>query len=126
MSKAWAARQLKRRYPFTNRTRLFDLIKAKYHPALATWLMLIRPFLAGGKVPDWKTASRLDFICRQERLVWCVAALLKEIGIEGLKCKKSVFFRYLTSKEHSNITLSEDRLKTLVNSQIRYGLLPCN
>lgn len=126
MSKVRAARQQKRRYPFTEKTRLFDLVKASYHPTMAQWLNVIRPYLDDGELPDWKKATRLDFNCRKERIAWCIALLLIVIGDDGLKCKKSIFFRYMTSKEHSNIQINEGHLKTLVYNQIRYGLPPCN
>ena len=127
MSKVQAARQQKRRYPFTEKTRLYDLVKASNHPALAQWLNDISPYLKGRALPNWKKATRLDFNCthRQDLISWCIALLLKEIGKNGLKCKKSVFFRYLTSSEHSNIPMSEDELKTLTNNQLRFGLPPC-
>ena len=126
LSKAHAARQQKRRYPFTPKTRLFDLTTASSHTTLAEWLAFIAPYLQDGKVPDWKTATRLDFRCSKERTAWCIAALLAKIGKEGLMCKKSVFFRYLTTPEHSNVMLSEDYLKTLVNTQLRYGIIRCD
>lgn len=128
MSKVRAARQQKRRYPFTKKTRLFDLVKASNHSTLARWLNDIRPYLAGGELPDWKKVTRLDFNCTRNMAIVarCIASFLLEIGNDGLKCKKSVFFRYLTSSEHSNIAIPEDHLKTLVNNQLMYGLLPCN
>ena len=126
LSKAHAARQQKRRYPFTPKTRLFDLTTASSHTTLAAWLAFIAAYLKDGKVPDWKTATRLDFHCSKERIVWCIALLLLKIGNEGLTCKKSVLFRYLTTTEHSNITISEEVLKTMVNNQLRYGIIKCN
>jgi hypothetical protein len=124
MSKVRAARQQKRRYPFTPKTRLFDLTTASSHTTLAEWLAFIAPYLQDGKVPDWKTATRLDFRCSKERIAWCIAVLLDKIGNDGLKCKKSVFFRYLTSSEHSNINIPEGNLKTLVNNHLRDGIRP--
>jgi len=126
LSKAHAARQQRRRYPFTPKTRLFDLTTASSHTTLAEWLAFIAPYLQDGKVPDWKTATRLDFRCSKERIAWCIAVLLDKIGKEGLACKKSVLFRYLTTTEHSNITISEEVLKTMVNNQLRYGIVKCN
>ena len=126
MSKVRAARQQKRRYPFTPNTRLFDLVSAQYHMTLATWLKSIAPYLKDGVAPDWKTAKRLDFRCRKERTAWCIALLLDKIGKEGLKYKKSVFLRYLTTSEHSNIEISEQYLTTLVNNMLRFRLLPVN
>lgn len=126
LSKAHAARHQKRRYPFTPKTRFFDLTTASSHTTLAAWLAFIAAYLKDGKVPDWKTATRLDFHCSKERIVWCITLLLLKIGKEGLTCKKSVFFRYLTMPEHSNVALPEDQLKTLVNTQLRYGIMKCN
>ena len=125
LSKAHAARQQRRRYPFTPKTRLFDLTTASSHTTLAEWLAFIAPYLQDGKVPDWKTATRLDFRCSKERIAWCIAVLLDKIGKEGLACKKSVLFRYLTTTEHSNITISEEVLKTMVNSQLHYSIIKC-
>jgi len=125
LSKAHAARQQKRRYPFTPATRLFDLTTASSHTTLAEWLTFIVPYLEDGKT-NWKTATRLDFRCSKERIAWCIALLLAKIGKEGLKCKKSVFFRYLTTKEHSNIEMTEDQLTHLVNNMLRLGLPPVN
>lgn len=126
LSKAQAARQQKRRYPFTPKTRFFDLTTASSHTTLAAWLAFIAAYLKDGKVPDWKTATWLDFHCSKERIAWCIALLLLKIGKEGLTCKKSVLFRYLTTTEHSNITISEEVLKTMVNNQLRYGIVKCN
>ena len=125
LSKAHAARQQRRRYPFTPKTRLFDLTTASSHTTLAEWLAFTAPYLQDGKVPDWKTATRLDFRCSKERIAWCIAVLLDKIGKEGLACKKSVLFRYLTTTEHSNITISEEALKTMVNSQLHYSIIKC-
>jgi hypothetical protein len=126
MSKVRAARQQKRRYPFTEKTRLFDLVKASYHPELAQWLDDIRPYLTDSEQPNWKKVTRLDFKYPRSKVLiaQCIARLLKEIGNDGLKCKKSVFFRYLTSSEHSNINIPEDYLKTLVNNHLRDGIRP--
>ena len=126
MSKVRAARQQKRRYPFTPKTRLFDMVSAQYHMTLAAWLAFIAPYLKCGMVPNWKTAKRLDFKCRKERTAWCIALLLAKIGKEGLNCKKSVFFRYLTTSEHSNIEMSEQHLTTLVNNMLHLGIPPVN
>ena len=126
LSKVHAAKQQKRRYPFTPKTRFFDLTTASSHTTLAAWLAFIAAYLKDGKVPDWKTATRLDFHCSKERIAWCIALLLAKIGKEGLKCKKSVFFRYLTTKEHSNIEMTEDQLTHLVNNMLHLGLPPVN
>ena len=93
---------------------------------LAAWLAFIAPYLKCGMVPNWKTAKRLDFKCRKERTAWCITLLLAKIGKEGLNCKKSVFFRYLTTSEHSNIEMSEQYLTTLVNNMLRLGIPPVN
>ena len=127
LSKAHAARQQRRRYPFTSATRLYDLTTASSHTTLAEWLASIAPYLENGREPNWKTATRLDFRCKSDVLIArCIAQLLKKIGKEGLKCKKSVFLRYLTTKEHSNIKMSEDQLTHLVNNMLRLGLPPVN
>lgn len=119
-----AAKHQKVLYPFTPKTRLYDLIKAEYHTTLAEWLELIGPYLKGGCVPNWKTCRCLDFVCRSEKIVWCIAILLVKLDGNGLKYKRSVFFRYLSTHEHSNIPYNEGQLKTLVNSYIRCGLPP--
>ena len=121
-----AALREQRRYPFTKLTRFYDLVSGDYHTILADWFETIKPYLNCKEVPDWKTCRRLDFRKnRDDRLAWCIATLLVTIGKDGLKCKKSVFFRYLTTSEHSNIIKTEEQLKTLVNSYIRHGMPPC-
>ena len=126
LSKARAARQQARRFPFTPKTTLYNLVAAKYHMTLAAWLQFISPYLECDKVPDWKRANRLVFRCSNNRIVWCLAILKIKIGKEGFKCKWSVFIRYITSKEHSNITIREDILISLINSIIRLGLPTVN
>ena len=121
-----AALREKRRYPFTKLTRFYDLVSGDYHTVLAEWFETIKPYLNCKEVPDWKTCRRLDFRkIRDDRLAWCIAWILKNVGNDGLRVKKSVFFRYLKTSEHSNIDKREDVLKTLVNSYIRQGIPPC-
>ena len=116
-----AARHQKRCYPFTPATRLYDLIKAEYHNKLAQWLEIIKDDLKGRGVPNWKTVRRLDFNCDTGTAAKLIARLMVMIEREkGLKCKMSVFFRYITSKEHSNIGVNDYYFNLLVNNIIKY------
>ena len=120
-----AAKHQKVLYPFTENTPLYMLVKKEYRTTLAAWLKFIAPCLSDGE-PEMKTCKHLNFTCRNEKMIWCIAILLVKLNGEGLNCKKSVFFRYLTTNEHTNISFNEGQLKTLVNSYIRQGLLPMN
>ena len=126
LSKRHATQQQSRRYPFSPHTRLYDLVSAKYHTTLAAWLELIAPYLRDGTAPNWKTARRLDFQCRDECIARCLAFFKIKFYKEGLKCKWSIFIRYITSCEHSNIRTEEQSLITLINSMIRGGMPPIN
>ena len=118
--KSQASRHQKQCYPFTDRTRLFDVIKAVYHPELAEWLKKIAPYLKQ-PTPDWKTVRRLDFNCDTNQAATCISWLLMAIGRKyGLNYKMSVFFRYITSIEHSNLRVDAYYFNLLVNNIIRY------
>lgn len=97
------------------------MIKAEYHNKLAQWLEIIKDDLKGRDIPNWKTVRRLDFNCDTGTAAEHIALLLVMIDRgKGLKVKMSVFFRYIVSKEHSNISVNEYYFNLLVNSVIRY------
>lgn len=103
---------------FTAKTRVYDLVKSGFHSELKCLIDDISPNIRDGDNLDWK-----HFRCfnakgdsrKQKELVLEIAKFLIAIGKgNGLKCKMSVFVRYLASNEHSNFGLKYRSLNTLI------------
>ena len=109
---------------FTAKTRVYDLLKKEFHGELRVLIDNIRPYIRDGDSIDWKHLRYFDYdvetISKRE-FVFKIAEFLHAIGKgNGLKCKMSVFIRFLTSNEHSNFGLKYKSLNTQIYRMIEY------
>ena len=109
---------------FTAKTRVYDLLKKKFHGELRVLIDNIRPYIRDGDSIDWKHLRYFDYdvetISKRE-FVFKIAEFLHAIGKgNGLKCKMSVFIRFLASNEHSNFGLKYRSLNTQIYRMLEY------
>lgn len=109
---------------FTLKTRVYDLVKAEYHSELKKLVNRISPFDKNGASIDWKHLRYFEYdegkISKAE-YVLIIVQFLYDIGVGiGLKCRMSVFIRYLASNEHSNLCLKYRSLNTLIYRMLGY------
>ena len=114
----------RRRYPFTESTRLIELADKKHYGDVVNLIELLKPYLIDeGKGPFFLTGLFFDLekVKGQRQFIIVELALflkkLKETN--GLKCSQNVFFRYLSSPEHCNLAFSENTLKSHILEAIR-------
>ena len=109
---------------FTTKTRVYDLVKKEFHGELKYLIENIRPYVPNGYTIDWKHLRYFEYdekVISKTEFVLIIADFLLKIGKgDGLKCKKSVFIRYLASNEHSNFCLKYRSLNTLIYRQLAY------
>jgi hypothetical protein len=112
---------------FTAKTRVYDLLKREFHGELKKLIVDIRPYIRDGDTIDWKHLRYFDFNFdkKQRRgkpeCVLVIARFILAIGKgNGLKCKMSVFLRYLAANEHSNLGLKYRSLNTLIYRMFAY------
>ena len=109
---------------FTPKTRVYDLLKKEFHGELRVLIDNIRPYIRDGDAIDWKHLRYFDYdvetISKRE-FVFKIAEFLHAIGKgNGLKCKMSVFIRFLASNEHSNFGLKYRSLNTQIYRMLEY------
>ena len=114
----------RKRYPFTESTRIIELVDKKHYGDVVKLTERLKPFLMdGGKGTFLLTGLFFDLekINGQRQFIIDELALfLKKIKDEnGLKCKQNVFFRYLSCPEHCNLAFFENSLKALILEAIR-------
>lgn len=116
--------QKKNKQEFTSRTRVYDLLKREFHDELKKLIEDIRPFIRDGDSIDWKHLRYIDFDERKipkTEFVLIIVHFILAIGKgDGLKCKMSVFVRYIASNEHSNLGLKYSSLNTLIYRMFAY------
>ncbi len=109
---------------FTAKTRVYDLVKREYHDELKKLSQNIRPYVRNPDAIDWKHLNYFEFNegeISKPMFVGIIACFLLRIGKEnGLKCRMSVFIRYLASNEHSNFNLKYSSLNTLIYRMLGY------
>lgn len=109
---------------FTQKTRVYDLLKKEFHGELKSLIDIIRPYVRDGDAIDWKHLTYFDYDDRKiskAEFVFIIAQFLHVIGEgDGLKCKMSVFIRYLASNEHSNFGLKYRSLNTQIYRMLAY------
>ena len=125
MTKKRNCRKRKQAKPkFTSRTRWFDLVKREFHDELKKLSQDIRPFVRNVENIDWKHLMYFEFdedlISKTEFVLIIVRFLLRIEKGNGLKCKMSVFIRYLASNEHSNFNIKYRSLNTLIYRMFEY------
>lgn len=109
---------------FTAKTRVYDLVKAEFHDELKNLVDDIRQFVKDGETIDWKHLRNFQVIeepRKKTELIQVIAQFLLTIEKgKGLKCRMSVFVRYLASNEHSNFGLKPGPLNTLIYRMFAY------
>jgi hypothetical protein len=114
----------KSKQEFTAKTRVYDLLRREYHDQLKKLSQDIRPYIRNPDDIDWKHLKYFDFndkFISKADFVLIVARFILAIGkADGLKCKMSVFIRYLASNEHSNFNLKYRSLNTLIYRMFEY------
>lgn len=119
-------RKAKRRFPFDENTMICELFKPEYFKRLDELTNQLRPYLSN----DVKTLRREKGLflsaegMKNVKRTWLYALIAMTIAPgeqreSPLKVPRSIFFRYLSSSEHSNIGLSESALKASVNKVLR-------
>ena len=119
-------RKAKRRFPFDENTMMCELFKPEYFKRLDELTNQLRPYLSN----DVKTLRREKGLflsaegMKNVKRTWLYALIAMTIAPgeqreSPLKVPRSIFFRYLSSSEHSNIGLSESALKASVNKVLR-------
>ena len=114
----------RRRYPFTESTRLIELVDKKHYGDVVNLIENLKPYLIDeGKGPFFLTGLFFDLekVKGQRQFIMVeLAQFLKKVKDDGgLKCSQNVFFRYLSSPEHCNLAFSENSLKALITEAIR-------
>lgn len=108
----------KKNNEFTTKTRVYDLIKKEFHNELKCLSGDINPYVKDASTIDWKHLRYFEYDedkSRKEEFILRIARFLLKIGKgNGLKCRMSVFIRYLASNEHSNFGLKYRSLNTLI------------
>ena len=119
-------RKAKRRFPFDENTMMCELFRPEYFKRLDELTSQLRPYLSN----DVKTLRREKGLflsaegMKNVKRTWLYALIAMTIAPgeqreSPLKVSRSIFFRYLSSSEHSNIHLSESALKASVNKVLR-------
>ena len=110
----------KRRYPFTESTKLIELVDKKHYGDVVKLIERLKPYLtdeAKGAFLLTGLFFDLDKINGQRQfIVEELALFLKKVKDGGgLKYSQNVFFRYLSCPEHCNLAISENSLKALIS-----------
>lgn len=117
-------RRQRRRYPFTESTKIIELVDKKHYGDVVRLTERLKPLLKDGETGAFLLTGLffdLEKVSGQRQFVIDELALfLKKVkDADGLKCKQNVFFRYLSSPEHCNLEISEKSLKPLILEAIR-------
>lgn len=116
--------QKKNKPEFTAKTRVCDFVKKEFHEELKCLIDAINPYIRDGDKLDWKHFRCFNVIGnsrKKKEQILKIAEFLITIGKgDGLKCKMSVFLRYLASNEHSNFGLKYSSLNTLIYRMFAY------
>ena len=109
---------------FTAKTRVYDLVKREYHDELKKLSQDICPYIRNPDDIDWKHLKYFEFndkLISKAEFVLIIARFLLRIGKgNGLKCRMSVFIRFLASNEHSNFNIKYRSLNTLIYRMFEY------
>ena len=114
----------RRRYPFTESTKLIELVDKKHYGNVVNLIELLKPYLIDeGQGPFLLTGLFFDLEKvkgQRQCIILELASFLKKVKDDGgLKCSQNVFFRYLSSPEHCNLAISWKSLKVLISKAIR-------
>lgn len=110
-------KQEKRRYPFSEKTKLIEFVDKRHYGSLLKLLKCLRPYLIDGEESDFKL-KRLYFdkkkLLNNHQVVFDELALFLLDVKEGLRQPQSVLIRYLSTPEHCNLQIKEESLKALI------------
>ena len=114
----------KRRYPFTESTKLIELVDKKHYGDVVNLIELLKPYLIDeGQGPFLLTGLFFDLEKvkgQRQCVILELASFLKKVKYDGgLRCSQNVFFRYLSCSEHCNLAISWKSLKVLILEAIR-------
>ena len=114
----------KKRYPFTESTKLIELVEKKHYGDVVKLIERLKPYLtdeAKGAFLLTGLFFDLEKIDGQRQFVIDELALfLKKVKDgDGLKYSQNVFFRYLSCPEHCNFAVSWISLKVQILEAIR-------
>ena len=117
-------KQLQRRYPFTESTKIIELVDKKHYGDVVRLTERLKPLLKDGETGAFLLTGLffdLEKVSGQRQFVIDELALfLKKVkDADGLKCKQSEFIRYFSSSDHCNLDISEKSLKPLILEAIR-------
>ena len=109
---------------FTAKTRVYDMVKREYHDELKKLSQDICPYIRNPDDIDWKHLKYFEFndkLISKAEFVLIIARFLLRIGKgNGLKCRMSVFIRFLASNEHSNFNIKYRSLNTQIYRMFEY------
>ena len=109
---------------FTVTTRVYDLVKSEFHDEVKLLTKAIKPYVKNVATIDWKHLKYFEYddekICKTDFILLIAEFLLAISKGDGLKCKMSVFLRYLSQNEHSNFGLKYKSLNTLIYRMFSY------
>ena len=125
----------KKRYPFTESTKLIELVEKKHYGDVVKLIDRLKPYLAdeGLQRHTLTTGQRKDpFLLtglffdlkavngQRQFVIDELALFLKKVKNDGgLKYSQNVFFRYLSCPEHCNLAISENTLKAHILEAIQ-------
>lgn len=114
----------RRRYPFTESTKLIELVDKKHYGNVVNLIELLKPYLIDeGQSPFLLTGLFFDLEKvkgQRQCIILELASFLKKVKYDGgLRCCQNVFFRYLSNPEHCNLAISENTLKAHILEAIR-------
>ena len=114
----------KRRYPFTESTKLIELVEKKHYGDVVKLIERLKPYLTDeGKGAFLLTGLFFDLKAvngQRQFIIDELALFLKKVKNDGgLKYSQNVFFRYLSCPEHCNLAISWKSLKVLILEAIR-------
>ena len=114
----------RRRYPFTESTKIIELVDKKHYGDVVRLTERLKPLLKDGETDAFLLTGLffdLEKVRGQRQFVIDELALfLKKVkDADGLKCTQNVFFRYLSSPEHCNLAISENTLKAHILEAIQ-------
>ena len=114
----------KRRYPFTESTKLIELVDKKHYGDVVNLIEQLKPYLIDeGQDPFFLSGLFFDLEAvkgQRQYIILELASFLKKVKDDGgLKYSQNVFFRYLSCPEHCNLAISWISLKVQILEAIR-------
>ena len=113
------SRRQRRLYPFTESTKIIDLVDTKHYGDVVKLIERLRPLLKDGETGAFLLTGLffdLEKVRGQRQFVIDELALfIKKVrDAGGQKYKQSHLIRYFSSPEHCNLHISEKSLKPLI------------